>query len=65
MYDLPFNEAKSLVINNFEKHYLEELINKSSGNVSLAAQRAEKERSSFGKLLKKYGLNPQNYKNSV
>ena len=51
-----FNEAKSRVIESFEKEYLSNIMEQSKGNVSLAAKWAGKERRAFGKLLKKHGL---------
>ncbi len=53
--------AKAAVIARFERDYLERLIAATGGNVSLAAQRAGKERRAFGKLLKKYGIDRERY----
>jgi DNA-binding NtrC family response regulator len=53
---LGFSAAKTRVIAEFEKTYLEHLMSESQGNVTVAAKLAGKERRSFGKLLKKYGL---------
>lgn len=52
-----FSEAKHRIIERFEKEYLLKLMEKYSGNVSMAAKKACKERSSLGKLLKKHGIN--------
>ncbi|MEE9494598.1 MAG: sigma-54 dependent transcriptional regulator, partial [Gammaproteobacteria bacterium] len=62
MCDVPFNEAKALAVADFEKHYLEELMSLSEGNISQAATHAGKERRSLGKLLKKNSINPQDFK---
>jgi DNA-binding NtrC family response regulator len=51
-----FQAAKSRAIAQFEKSYLASLLNKTEGNVSLAAVLSGKERSALGKLMKKYGL---------
>lgn len=56
-----FKEAKSNVIKTFEKCYLRELMQKSEGNVTLAAKTACKERRAFGKLLKKHGIERMAY----
>lgn len=61
-FDASFNEAKNNVINHFEKQYLTWLISKSDGNVSQAADKAQKERRALGKLLKKHGINPSQYR---
>ncbi len=51
-----FQQAKAVVISEFERRYLELLLAETGGNVSAAARRAGKERRALGKLLKKYGL---------
>jgi len=51
-----FQQAKAVVISEFERRYLGLLLAETGGNVSAAARRAGKERRAFGKLLKKYGL---------
>jgi len=53
---LGFSTAKTRVIAEFEKTYLEHLMSESQGNVTVAAKLAGKERRAFGKLLKKHGL---------
>lgn len=54
--DLCFNQAKSRVIDTFEKEYLQRLMRDVQGNVTLAAKRARKERRALGKLLKKHNI---------
>lgn len=54
--DLCFNRAKSQMIENFEKEYLQKLMRDVQGNVTLAAKRARKERRALGKLLKKHNI---------
>ncbi len=53
--------AKVEMIERFERNYLETMIAATEGNVSMAAQRAGKERRAFGKLLKKYGIDRERY----
>ena len=63
-YDFPalcFSQAKSKVIDSFEKHYLQKLMCEVHGNITLAARRARKERRALGKLLKKHGINRDDY----
>ena len=60
-FDAPFNEAKNNVINHFEQSYLTWLISSSKGNVTQAADIAQKERRALGKLLKKHDINPVRY----
>ena len=51
-----FREAKANAIAAFERHYLQRLLQKTSGNVSMAARLCGKERSRLARLLKKHGL---------
>jgi len=55
--DMEFRAAKTQVITHFERNYLENLMLKTSGNVSKAAILAGTERRMFGKLLKKHDIN--------
>jgi DNA-binding NtrC family response regulator len=54
--DLPFAEAKSLMIDQFEKAYLEELLKKTDKNISEAARQCKMDRRNLQKLLRKHGL---------
>lgn len=59
-----FNQARQQVIESFERDYLNRLLRDCEGNISLAARRAQKERRWFGRLVKKYGIDPLLYRNS-
>jgi len=61
-FDAPFNEAKNHAIIHFERSYLTWLISNSKGNVTQAADQAQKERRALGKLLKKHEINPNRYR---
>lgn len=54
--DLGFADAKALAIREFERSYLHAVLQRAGGNLSLAARIAGKERSRFGKLVRKHGL---------
>ena len=58
---LSFNEAKSHVLNGFEHDYLFQLLKETHGNVTMAAKRAGKERRALGKLLKKHGIEREQF----
>jgi len=58
-----FNEEKQGLIRKFEKEYLNITLLKTQGNISRAAVMAQKERRSFCRLMKKYGLERQHYIN--
>jgi len=53
---LPFEDAKSRLIEAFEKKYLQNLMELCEGNVSLAARKAGVNRKTIHRLLKKHGL---------
>ncbi|SET06941.1 DNA-binding transcriptional response regulator, NtrC family, contains REC, AAA-type ATPase, and a Fis-type DNA-binding domains [Nitrosomonas marina] len=54
--ELKFQEAKSIVIQNFEQDYLSKILNITDGNITKAAVIAGKERRAIGKLIKKYNM---------
>lgn len=57
-----FQEEKTLLVNRFEREYLQALMEKTAGNVSRAARMSGKERRALGKLLKKHGIKTEDYK---
>ncbi len=52
---------KETLLQDFELQYLSKVLAKFNGNVSLAAKFSGKERSSFSRLMKKYGLSRQQF----
>ena len=54
----PFKESKQ----NFERHYLVQLMKISRGNVSQASRLAGKYRADLYELLEKYGINPLDFR---
>jgi DNA-binding NtrC family response regulator len=57
-----FREAKARAIAEFEREYIRDLLKQSSGNVSLAARLAGKERSRFNRLVRKYRFNAREFR---
>jgi DNA-binding NtrC family response regulator len=51
-----FQRARRQALEQFERDYVEQLLNRHEGNVTQAAREAGKERRAFGKLVKKYNL---------
>ena len=49
-------QAKARALDDFEKSYVSELLQTHGGNVTQAAHEAQKERRSFGRLVKKHQL---------
>jgi two-component system, NtrC family, response regulator GlrR len=58
----PLNIAKQKHIKEFEKTYLENLLEVNKGNISKSAKLAHKDRRSFWRLIKKYDIDPENYR---
>lgn len=52
----PFKQVKGELIDDFEKQYLEQLLERTSGNVSKAAREAGIDRKHLERLLKKHGF---------
>jgi DNA-binding NtrC family response regulator len=57
-----FAAMKRAVIETFERDYITRLMSEHRGNVSNAARTAGKDRRDFGKLLKKYELQPKSFR---
>ena len=51
-----FRAARSQAIENFERHYIVEMLQKHHGNITHAAHEAGHDRRGFGRLAKKYHL---------
>jgi DNA-binding NtrC family response regulator len=58
---LSFHHARALAVADFEARFVRSALAASEGNVSLAARQVGKERRSFGRLLKKYGIDRANF----
>jgi DNA-binding NtrC family response regulator len=59
--EVGFRRAKEQAIDAFERAYVRWALEESGGNVSAAARRAEKERRTFSKLIKKHGIDRRAY----
>ena len=53
-----FGEARHRAIDNFERHYLEQLLAAHAGKIAAAAQAAVVGRAHLYRLLHKHGLGP-------
>ncbi|MBD3378551.1 hypothetical protein GF406_26220, partial [candidate division KSB1 bacterium] len=60
-----FNEAKRIAVERFEREYIIRMLEMHNGNITHASQEAQKDRSDFRRLLKKYNINPARYKNQA
>lgn len=60
--NLGFKESKELVVNEFEKEYLAEMLAKYRGNISMSSRASDIDRKTFSMLLKKHAIEPENFK---
>jgi DNA-binding NtrC family response regulator len=57
-----FKEAKANVVNQFERNYIEGLLHACKGNITRAAQAAQKNRRAFWQLIRKHRIDVQTFK---
>ncbi len=60
-----FQEAKAQTIAQFERSYLDELLQAYHGNITKAAQAAHKNRRALWQLIRKHGINAKKFKLSA
>ena len=53
-----FRQAKQQVVADFERDYVQQLLLRTEGNLTRAAQIAGQDRAAFGRLVRRYGLSP-------
>lgn len=63
-FDSGFKPAKARALAEFERSYLQYLLTKSGGNISLAARISRKDRSALNKLVKKHGLDTGQFRSA-
>jgi DNA-binding NtrC family response regulator len=61
-HKLSFKEAKAKVVNRFERSYIERLLFSYKGNITKAAQAAQKNRRAFWQLIRKHQIDVQMFK---
>jgi DNA-binding NtrC family response regulator len=61
-HKLSFKEAKANVVNRFERSYIERLLYSYKGNITKAAQAAQKNRRAFWQLIRKHQIDVQTFK---
>jgi len=59
---MSFKEAKAEVISRFEKDYINKLLHTHQGNITRAAQSAQKNRRAFWQLIRKHQIDVQTFK---
>jgi two-component system, NtrC family, response regulator GlrR len=59
---ISFREAKARAVDAFEKHYLEQLLVQSHGNITQAARAARKNRRAFFELLRRHSIDAEHFR---
>ncbi len=57
-----YQDAKNKALDIFNKTYLANLLHQTRGNISVASDRAGMDRSNFKKIVKKYEINPTEFR---
>lgn len=57
-----FRAAKARIVDAFERCYIERQLVSCSGNITLAAQMAKKNRRAFFELIRKHGISPDRFR---
>jgi DNA-binding NtrC family response regulator len=60
---LPLSEARRLAIEDFERQYLKELFSRNKGKVGRVAEEAGVSTRQLNKLMVKYGIRKETFKN--
>jgi len=61
-WQLSFSQAKTEAILRFERGYLDSLLTRAHGNMSLAARLASQDRGALNRLVRKHGIKPDTYR---
>lgn len=57
-----FREAKTRLIERFEKEYIEQALERAQGNIAMAARASNKHRRAFWALMRKYEIDAEQYR---
>ncbi|MDZ4224406.1 MAG: sigma-54-dependent Fis family transcriptional regulator, partial [bacterium] len=58
----PYQEAKDRALASFNRTYLASLLKQTSGNISIASERAGMDRSNFKKIIRRYNIDIGEFK---
>ncbi len=59
---LPYQDAKDRAVAAFNRSYITTLLRQTHGNISTASEKAGMDRSNFKKIIKKYQIDPEQFK---
>ena len=57
-----FQDAKGRLVDQFEEYYIRHALNQTNGNVSAAARLSGKNRRALFELMRKHGIDPNDYR---
>lgn len=60
--EMPFSAAKKVMVEEFERRYVNQLLTRSAGNITLAAKIGQKDRRDLGRLIRKHRIEPASFK---
>jgi DNA-binding NtrC family response regulator len=58
----PYSDARKQMVDEFGKHYLEDLLKSTEGNLSEASRRSQIDRSNLRRMMKKHHLDTSLYR---
>ena len=58
----PFQDAKATLIERFEREYIGQALERSQGNIAMAARTSNKHRRAFWALMRKYEIDAEQYR---
>jgi two-component system, NtrC family, response regulator GlrR len=59
-----FRAAKARTVEVFERSYIERVLSENGGNITRAAQAAQKNRWAFFALMRKHAITPERFRNT-
>jgi len=62
--EMLFKEAKGMIVEEFEREYFSHLLECTGGNISSASKKSGLDYKSFYEKMKRYGINPHDFKQS-
>jgi len=59
LFELPYKDARRLLLDGFEHRYLKQLLEATQGNVAMAARKAQMDRTYLIKLIQRHAVRPR------
>jgi len=62
LHHMDYRKAKEVLIDQFDRDYLEDLLFRNCGNISQSAREAGMDRRNLQTKLKRYGIDPEKFR---